>query len=195
MERRIEFPPPWQVAAPDGRQKLSRRLRKTFVPAALLYPPAGQAVGQLARHGDGDEVQGTPSSHLGAVAEVEILGQCIAMPSTRSLDRGSSPNAAGPVEGEELTRPASRRLLNREMAFENDLLRMCHAVLPGIQEVASGLNKGEMGVIEQGPKTESQKIGWRNVIGIENGYKRLPGTSEPGPQGPSFETGAMRTLD
>jgi len=38
MERRIEFPSSRQVAAADSRQKLSRRLCKTFVPAALLYP-------------------------------------------------------------------------------------------------------------------------------------------------------------
>jgi hypothetical protein len=72
---------------------------------------------------------------------------------------------------------------------------MCHAVFAGIQEVASGLNKGEMGVIEQRPKTEAQKIGRRNVVGIENRDKRLPGASEPGPQRPGFETGAMWTLD
>src|ERR1700726_2343582 len=111
MERCIEFPRPGKIAAPDGRQKLSCRLGKAFVPAALLLPPARQAVRQLARHGYGGEIQGTPSSHLGAVAEVEILGQRITMPSTRSLDRGSPPNAAGAIEGEDLTCPTSRRLL------------------------------------------------------------------------------------
>jgi hypothetical protein len=72
---------------------------------------------------------------------------------------------------------------------------MCHAVFAGIQEVASGLNKGEMGVIEQRPKTEPQKIGWRNIVGIKNRNKRLAGASEPGPQRPSFEAGAVRALD
>src|SRR6516164_4450503 len=160
MERRIEFPPPRQVAAPDGRQKPSRRLCKTFVPATLLYPPAGQAVRQLPWHGDGDEIQGTPPSHLGTVGGVEIFGQCIGLPSTR---------------------PSSCPLFHREMAFENDLLRMCHTVFPGIKKVASGLNKGEMGIIEQRPKTKAQKIGRRNIVGIKNRNKRLAGASEPGP--------------
>jgi hypothetical protein len=52
-----------------------------------------------------------------------------------------------------------------------------------------------MGVIEQRPKTEAQKIGWRNIVGIKNRDKRLSGASEPGPQRPSFEAGAVRALD
>src|SRR5947209_20318908 len=98
MECRVEFPRPGQIAVPDGRQKLSGGLGKAFVPTALLPPPARQAVRQLAWHGYGGEIQGAPSSHLGTVAEIEILCERIAMPSTRSLDRRSPPNAAGAVE-------------------------------------------------------------------------------------------------
>src|ERR1700739_2427268 len=124
MERRVELPPPGQRPAPDGRKKLSGRLGIAFVPAALLLPPARQAVRQLARHGYGDEIQRSPSSHLSAVAEVEILRQRITLPPARSLDRGSPPNAAGAIKWQDLARPTSGRLLHCKMALENDLLRM-----------------------------------------------------------------------
>ena len=81
------------------------------------------------------------------------------------------------------------------MALENDLLRMCHAVFPGIQEVASGLHKGETRISEQWPKTESQEIGGRNIIRVEHCDKRLAGASQSGRQRPGFETGAVRALD
>jgi hypothetical protein len=45
------------------------------------------------------------------------------------------------------------------MALQNDLLRTGHAVFSGIQEVASGLNKGETRIAEHRPKTQSQEIG------------------------------------
>ena len=59
------------------------------------------------------------------------------------------------------------------MALENYLLRMRYAVLFGIEKVASGLHKRETGIIEQRPKTQSQEIGGRNIIRIENCDKRL----------------------
>src|SRR3984893_4028704 len=117
------------------------------------------------------------------------------MPSTRSLDRGSPPNAAGPVERQNLTRPTSRRLLHCEMSLEKGLLRMCHAVFSGIQKIASGLHKGETRISEQRPKTQSQEIGGRNIIRVEHRDKRLAGTSQSGRQRPGFETGAVRELD
>src|SRR5205814_4500771 len=127
-------------------------------------------------------IQSTPPFHMGAVAEVEILCQRITMPSTGSLDRGSPPNAAGAVEGQDLTRPTSGRLLHCEMALENDLLRTGDAVFPGIQKVAAGLNKGEMRIREQRPKTQAQEIGRWDIIGVEHRDKRLAGASQSGRQ-------------
>src|SRR5262249_57428052 len=127
--------------------------------------------------------------------EVDSVVRCSGSPPTRSCDRGSSPAPAGPIEGEELTRPASRRLLHREMAIEDDLLCMRHAVFPGIQEVTSGLYKGEMRIIEQRPKTEAQKIGLRNIVGIKNRDERLAGASEAGLQRSGFEACAVRALN
>src|SRR6516162_1861785 len=114
MKRRVDFPHPGQIAAPDGRQKLSGRLGIAFVPTALLLSPARQVVRQFARHRYGGEIQGAPSSHLGAIAEIEILCQRITVPSARSFDRSSPPNAAGAVEGQDLTCPTSCRLLHHE---------------------------------------------------------------------------------
>ena len=172
---------PRRISAPTA-DRCARWTAEAFGPSLqslcssdIVAPPARQAVRQLARHGYGDEIQGAPSSHLSAVAEVEILCQCITMPSTRSLDRGSPPNAAGAIEWQDLTRPTSRRLLHGEMALENDLLRMCHAVFSGIQKVASGLHKGETRISEQRPKTQSQEIGRRDIIRFEHCDKRLVG--------------------
>src|SRR5258708_5121241 len=195
MECRVELPSPRQSAAPDGRQKLSGRLGIAFIPATLLLPPTPQAVRQLARHRYGDEIQRTPSFHLGAVAEVEILCQRITMPSTGSLDRCSPPNAAGAVERQDLTRPTSGRLLHCEMALENNLLRTGHAVFSGIQKVAAGLNKGETRIREQRPKTQSQEIGGWDIIGVEHRDKRLAGASQSGHQSPGFEARAVGALD
>src|SRR3984893_9281711 len=117
------------------------------------------------------------------------------MPSTRSLDRGSPPNAAGPVERQNLTRPTSRRLLHCEMALENDLLGMCHAVFSGIQKVAAGLHKSETRISEQRPKTEPQEIGGWDIIRVEHRDKRLVGAGESGGQRPGFEAGTVRALD
>jgi hypothetical protein len=72
---------------------------------------------------------------------------------------------------------------------------MRHAVFPGIQEVTSGLYKGEMGIIEQRPKTEAQEIGLRNIVGIKNRDERLAGASEAGLQRSGFEACAVRALN
>src|SRR5690348_8382119 len=100
------------------------------------------------------------------------------MPSARSFDRRSPPNAAGAIERQDLARPTSCRLLHCEMAFENDLLRTCHAVFLGIQKVAAGLHKGEMRIGEQRPNAQPQEIPGRDIIGIENRDKWLAGASQ-----------------
>src|SRR5260370_9319605 len=115
MEAWVELPSPGKSAAPDGREKLSGRLGIAFIPATLLLPPTPQAVRQLARHRYGDEIQPTPSFHLRAVAEVEILCQRITVPSTRSLDRCSPPNPARAVKRPILALPTSHRLLHAEL--------------------------------------------------------------------------------
>ena len=150
MKDRDRAVPPRQVAADDDpRQQLARGLRKALVPAQLLPLPGTERVGQLARHTDRSQIERAPPGELGAIAEIEILGQRVAVPAAGGLDRRPAPDAAGTVERQELAGPAPGRLLDRVMAVENDLLRTRHPVLRRVQIVAARLHEGEIGLSQQ----------------------------------------------
>ena len=69
------------------------------------------------RHHVGQEDE-APAAQLRAVAEVEVLGQRVVLPSAGVGDRFTPPHARGPVEVEEAAAAAARRLLEQQMAVQ-----------------------------------------------------------------------------
>ena len=79
------------MGAPDRPDQLAGALGEALVPAVLLGPPGGQAVGQLAWHPDAEKNRRAPALEVDAIAEIEILGQGIGMPATGVIDGAPSP--------------------------------------------------------------------------------------------------------
>jgi hypothetical protein len=57
--------------------------------------------GDLSGHRNVVEIYEAPADHLRAVAQIEVLGERIALPATGALQTGPPPHARGPVEVEE----------------------------------------------------------------------------------------------
>src|SRR5262245_49276482 len=94
-----DFAPPREMRAPDGPDQLAGALGEALVPAMLLGAPGGEIIGQLARHAHAHQDRRAPTLEMDAIAEIEILRQCIRMPAAGVLDGAPAPEATGAVEG------------------------------------------------------------------------------------------------
>src|SRR5262249_40523406 len=65
-----------------------------------------------------------PAAKLRAVAEIQILGQRVVLPSAGISNRGTAPDARGSVEIKESPRSISSSMLEDEMAVEENRLNL-----------------------------------------------------------------------
>src|SRR6516165_5837749 len=183
-----------QFHAPDARDKLTRGLCITLVPAELLVAPDAQRIGKLARHPNCVQVERPPACQLRAVAEVEILGQGVGLPPASRLNCAAAPDPAGAVEWDNAAGPAPRRLLDREVALQHHLLGAGHTILRRVQKIAARLNEGEIGIADQRRHAPPEKISRRNVIDVEQSNVGLVRTLQAGLERSGLKSRAICSL-
>ena len=146
-------------------------MAETVLPALLLAQPGLGVGGQLARHADTGQEQRPPALHPSAIGKIEILGDGIALPAATGLDGRTLPDAACPVEGQRMPRPAARRLLDAEMGIERDHLHLGERVFMRIEEVEAGLHEGGVRLGEERSHADAQEVGRRHVVDVEDRKK------------------------
>ena len=99
-----------------GPEELAAGLNGTLRPATLLALEGVDVLGKLCRNLDVRKKDKAPPLELGAVGEIQILGQGVMLPSPGILYGFSFPHSGGAVEVEETATAAADLVLHQEMA-------------------------------------------------------------------------------
>src|SRR6185436_19594632 len=86
VERGLELHAERRVALPDSRKELARDLDRAADPAMLLRLESVHLDRELARAADVPREHESPSLELGAIAEIEVLGERVRLPPARIQD-------------------------------------------------------------------------------------------------------------
>ena len=167
MGRRLELDRRRHGGAPDPRQQLPCALDAALRPAALLDLHRAQIRRQLGGDPDVVPVDETPARELGAVAEVDILGQRVALPTPRRLHARLAPHSAGAVEVEEEAGAVSRFVLDREVRVEEERLGSRQPARIGQEVIPGRLHRPHAGVRERGEQLPDQ-LRRRNEIRVQH---------------------------
>src|SRR5262245_33337264 len=118
MHKGLVLRPEVESRGEDAGQELACSLNRALRPALLLRLEARDDDRQLRRTHEVRQIHDGPTAKLGAVTEVEILGERVMGPAAGVLDRGAPPDPGRPVEVEEEAALAARRLLDSEVAVD-----------------------------------------------------------------------------
>lgn len=135
-------------AAQQFREELARRLNPPLGPPPLLDLEGPRLVRQLRGNPDVLEEDEAPALHLRAVADVEVLGEGVRLPSARVLEAAAPPHAGGAVEVEEETTPVASSVLEEEVPVEQQALRAREPVGVFVEVIPAGLNHPDARLLE-----------------------------------------------
>src|SRR5688572_20956347 len=80
------------------RQDLAHDLKTPLRPTELLLFEGFDLGGQFRRHNDICKVTDLPTTHLGAIAQVQVLGQSIPLPAACVFNARAPPDAGCTIE-------------------------------------------------------------------------------------------------
>jgi hypothetical protein len=124
MEERFRFDPPRCVRVQNPRHQFQERLNRSLGPAMLLRFERIHLDRQLRRRDMIVHEDELPATQLGAIAQVEILGERIVLPAAAVGDRGAPPDAGGAVEIEEAPAAITAAVLEHEVRVEQNRLNL-----------------------------------------------------------------------
>src|SRR6476661_2746181 len=104
----------------DARQQLQAGLNRALRPAMLLRLERVHLYRHFGGRDDVGEEDEAPAFELGAIAEVEILGEGIVLPAAGVADGLAAPDARRAVEIEEATGAIAAAVLEDEVRVEQD---------------------------------------------------------------------------
>src|SRR5215831_128640 len=113
-----------KVAAQNGGEKFFRRLDRTFGPPVLLAFEGVHVHRHFRRGDDLGQEDELPSLQLSPIGQVEILGECVMLPTARFIDGAAAPDSGRAVEVEEAARAIAGGVLDDEVPVEKNRLSL-----------------------------------------------------------------------
>jgi len=181
-------------AAQQFRQELARRLNPSLGPPPLLDFEGAGVVRQLRGNPDVLEEDEAPSVHLCPVADVEVLGEGVRLPSARVLEAFAAPHAAGAVEVEEEAAPVASSVLEEEVPVEEEALGAGEPVGVFVEMIPAGLHHPDAGLLERGQQLPDQ-IRLGHEVRVQHQQELAVGTAHARGQGARLEARALPAAD
>src|SRR5437870_1184162 len=122
MKERLGLDAERNIRAENRRQQLTARLNRPLRPPMLLRLERVHLDRYFRRRNQLRDEHESPPPELRPVAQVEILGQRVVLPSTGIRDRGAAPDTRRAVEVEEAAAAIAGAVFEHEMAVEQDRL-------------------------------------------------------------------------
>jgi hypothetical protein len=194
VEERFRLHLERRVRAQDARHELQEGLDGPLGPAVLLALERVHLDRQLGRRhvvGQEDEL---PAPELGAVAEVEILGQRVVLPPAAVADRLAAPDAGGAVEVEEAAAAVAAPVLEDEVRVEQDRLDLGEERVVLVDVAPAGLHQRHLGVGEIVDRA-LQEVGLRDEVGVEDRDELPAGDLHGLVERPGLVAGAVGAVD
>src|SRR3989304_5487662 len=163
-----------EVRFPNRRQELSRCFNGPLCPAELLGLQGIDLCRQLGRGGDIVEISEFSPAQLRTITEIEILGEGISMPVAGVLNCLLAPNAAGPVEIDEVAGLIPDILLDHKVAVKRHCLRAGQKRVFAVEMFPAGLDNADLRVLLEVGNRLLQELSPRNKISVENSNKFSP---------------------
>ncbi len=153
--------------AEQTREQLPRGLHAALRPPALLHQKRSRCTRKLRRHADIVAHDEPPAGHLGAVADVEVLGEGVVLPAA-CVDEGlAAPKPRGAVEVEEAAAAVARTLLHQEVAVEEETLGPGQPRRRLVEVVPAGLHHPDARVGHRGQQS-LEEVGMGNEVRVED---------------------------
>ena len=167
VEERFDLDLQRLVRTQDPRQQLHAGLDRALRPAVLLRLEGVHFHRHFRRRDDVREEHEPPADELGAVAEVEILGQRVMLPSARRLDRFTPPHPRGAVEIEEAPGAVPAAVLEHEVRVEQDRLDLGQQRVILVDVTPARLHHPDVRRVEMRQRLQ-QEVLRRNEVGVED---------------------------
>ena len=167
MHDRLELDDGAKRAAEHAGKQFARSLDTALRPAPLLHQERGGCAWEFGRNTHFVAQDEAPSRHLRPVADVEVLGQRVVMPSARVPERLSAPHPRRPVELEEPSTPVSSPLFHQKVPVQQERLRAGQPGFVFVEVLPAGLHHADAG-IGHGREEVFEEAGLGEEIGVEN---------------------------
>ena len=193
VEERLRLHAERQVRAQNPRQQLAARLHGSLRPAVLLRLERVH----LDRHfGGGDQVgeeDELPAAKLGAVAEIQILGQRIVLPAAGIVDRHAAPGPRRAVEVEEAAAAIAPAVLEDEVAVEQDRLNLRQQRVVLVDVAPARLHHADARIGEMRHQA-GQEVRRRDEVRVEDGDELAARRLQPGFERAGLVPAAIRAV-
>ncbi len=167
-----------KAAAEQAGKQLARGLNTALGPAPLLHQERGGGAREFGRDTHFVAQHEAPSRHLRPVADVEVLGQRVVIPSARVVERLSAPQPRRPVELEEPAAAVTAPLLHQEVPVQQERLRAGQPRFVFVEVLPASLHHADPG-IDHGRQQLFEESGLGDEIGVENQDIVAGGRVEP----------------
>ena len=167
VQQRFELDGWPEGTAEQTRQQLARGLHAALRPPALLHQKRGRRAGKLGRDPDVVAHDEPPAGHLGAVADVEVLGEGVVLPAARVDEGLAAPKPRGAVEVEEAPATVARALLHEEVSVEEEPLGPGQPRRRLVEVVPAGLHHPGARVGHRGQQS-LEEVGMGNEVRVED---------------------------
>jgi len=191
VDEGLQLDPGAQGSRQHPAEELPAGLDGALGPAVLLALEAVDVHRQLRRHVELVQVEEAPAGQLGAVREVEVLGDRVVLPAAGLGDGPAAPDAGGAVEVEEAAAAVAGGVLDQEMAVQEDGLEPGEQGVPPVDVAPSRLHHPQGLVGHQVGHGPAQEIGAGQEVGVEDGQQLTPGAGGARLQGAGLEAGAL----
>jgi len=151
----------------DRGQHFAAGLDRALGPAVLLRLERVHLDRQLGRRHQVRQEHELPAARLGAVAEVEVLGQRVVLPAAGIDDGGAAPDPGGAVEVEEQAGAVAAAVLQHEVRVEQDRLDLGQQRVIGVDVAPPRLYHRDLGIDEERHRA-LQEVGARDEVGVED---------------------------
>ena len=153
--------------AQHTREQLARGLHAALRPPPLLDQERGRGGGKLRGHADIVPEHEAPPCHLGAVADVEVFGEGVRLPSPGVGQGPAAPQPGGPVEVEEASAAVAPALFQEEVPVEEERLGAGQPGVLLVQVVPAGLHHPHPRVGHRGQQ-RLEEAGAGHEVGVED---------------------------
>ena len=186
---------PGRVAPLENlRQDFLAGLHCPFGPAALLGFEGVDLHGQFRRNSQIRQENEVPASHLGPIAEIQVLGQRVVLPASGIFNCAFSEDPSRAVEIEVASGQEPRKAFQHEVSVQEDGLDLGKERVLPVQVRPASLNHADLGVCKIVDRLP-EKVTIGDEIRIEDGDKLPFCGAQPVLQCASLETGPLVAVD
>ena len=194
MDGALELDAPRLGRAPEAAQHLKGGLGGAPGPAELLGAQGVEVHRQLGGRLDVEEEAELPAVELGAIAQVQVFGERVALPAASVVDALASPHPGGAVEIHEASGPVTHVLLDGKMGVEAESLDPRQERVVGVEVAPAGLHHPDPRILEVGDEP-LEEIRRGQEVGVEDRDEVALGQLQAVLQGAGFVALAVGAAD